>query len=344
MKKTQKVTKNSSNNKAAAKKSKDPNKGKAKPLGAKLAAKPSNRKGAVDKKGPAKAPPKKAAPPGKKAGKVLAKAAKPLGAKVGAAKSASGPKKSPTTNAAQMKGAKAATPAKKSATAPAASAKAKKDESEVLKTRAPDAAADPSVDKADKSASAKGKDQKRKGKEDEEFLEDEFETFEGGDDEILEYEDELEEVEEEIVAAPEESEEVTWTLETKDRPNDEEVILTDAEGRRYCRAKDCDKISEVESYCRYHYLFFWKKIQVRKKILADGKLIRYVEELTARYPDKFLEVIRRDLRTEKDFLSIIQEMEIDEGATDNEFEEDTQSFIDEVRGMGEATQMEEEEF
>ncbi|HWU44095.1 MAG TPA: hypothetical protein VN132_11675, partial [Bdellovibrio sp.] len=53
-----------------------------------------------------------------------------------------------------------------------------------------------------------------------------------------------------------------------------------------------------------------------------------------RYPDKFLEMIRRDLRTEKDFLAAIQELEIDESSNENEFEEDTSAFIEEVRGMG----------
>ena len=59
-----------------------------------------------------------------------------------------------------------------------------------------------------------------------------------------------------------------------------------------------------------------------------------MEELTSRYPDKFLEMIRRDLRTEKDFLAAIQELEIDESVQDNEFEEDTSAYIEEVRGMG----------
>lgn len=150
-------------------------------------------------------------------------------------------------------------------------------------------------------------------------------------DEIGEYEEELKAVEE----ADEEAEvEIEWTAEERAR-TDEEVILTDAEGRRYCRARDCDQIASVDAYCRYHYLLFWKKIQVRKKILADGKLERYVEELTSRYPDKFLEMIRRDLRTEKDFLAAIQELEIDESATENEFEEDTSAYLEEVRGMGE---------
>lgn len=131
-------------------------------------------------------------------------------------------------------------------------------------------------------------------------------------------------------------EEAEETLEAD--AGSEDIVLTDAEGNRYCRVRDCDQISTVDGYCRYHYLLLWKKIQVRKKILTDGKLEYYIVELTSRYPDKFLEMIRKDLRNQKDFLSAIQELEIDESGLENEFEEeDTQSFIDEVRGMGEGS-------
>ncbi|MEK6775169.1 MAG: hypothetical protein AABY64_14610 [Bdellovibrionota bacterium] len=169
------------------------------------------------------------------------------------------------------------------------------------------------------------------------FLSDDIEAIE----DIGEYEEELKAVEE---ADEEVEDETAWDLENKENTEDE-IILTDAEGRRYCRARDCDQISAVDAYCRYHYLLFWKKIQIRKKILLDGKLERYVEELTGRFPDKFLEMIRRDLRTTKDFLSAIQELEIDESAGgDNDFEEESQSFIDEVRGLNESPGVDEEEF
>lgn len=114
---------------------------------------------------------------------------------------------------------------------------------------------------------------------------------------------------------------------------DEEIVLTDAEGRRYCRVKECDQLAAVDMYCRYHYLLFWKNIQNRKKILSEGKLERYIEELTARYPDKYLEMLRKDLRSEKEFMSAIQELELDESSLDNEFEDESQGYIDEVRGM-----------
>lgn len=135
--------------------------------------------------------------------------------------------------------------------------------------------------------------------------------------------------------APEEVIEVPEGALEEEEETSDEVVLTDAEGRRYCRVKDCDQLSAVDGYCRYHYLLYWKRIQVRKKILTEGKLERYVEELTSRYPDKFLDMLKKDLRSEKEFLAAIQELEIDESANENELEDETQTYIDEVRGMGE---------
>jgi hypothetical protein len=115
---------------------------------------------------------------------------------------------------------------------------------------------------------------------------------------------------------------------------EEEILLTDAEGNVICRVTDCDQVSQVDGYCRYHYLLFWKKIQSRKRILTEGKLERYIEELTARYPDKFLDVLKKDLRSQKEFLSAIQELEIEEGQDEAFDEEDSQNYLDEIRGVG----------
>ena len=147
--------------------------------------------------------------------------------------------------------------------------------------------------------------------------------------------------------APKESKARKGSDEETSRPNepaDDEIVLTDAEGRRYCRVKECDQIATVDGgYCRYHYLLFWRNIQNRKKILSEGKLARYIEELTARYPDKYLELLRKDLRSEKDFMAAIQELEIDESGVDAEFEDEAQNYLDEVRGMGSETSNEREE-
>ena len=84
-------------------------------------------------------------------------------------------------------------------------------------------------------------------------------------------------------------------------------------------------------------MLFWKKIQIRKKILSEGKLQEYIEELTSRYPDKYLEVLRKDLISEKDFLATIRELELDDDANDvdNDYDNDDDDRLnDEVRGMG----------
>ena len=204
------------------------------------------------------------------------------------------------------------------------------------------AAKGPKLTKA--PAKAKGK---KKPEQDDDLLVGESD----GMDETIEGLDEIEELETEILdtgdSAAESLEisiEETEVIVAAQADESDEIILTDAEGRRLCQVRDCDQAATVEHYCRFHYLQNWKRIQVRRKILADGKLERYVDELTSRYPDKFLEMIRKDLRTEKDFVAAIAELEIDESGLDNEFEDESQSFIEEVRGVTEAGLSEEEEF
>lgn len=281
----------------------------------------------TQKKKVAKAPAKKAAP------KAAVKSASKAAAKKKTAKAATPPakaKKAVAAPAKKVEAKKTAAAAQKKATAPAKEKDAKRNSPAPEKVSAASA-------KKDLKAGKKGK-----GKKEETELEDDFVPDDDlGHDEIGEYAEELKAVE----SLDEESDDETDDFAETEKNGDEEIYLTDAEGRRYCRARDCDQIAIVDAYCRYHYLLFWKKIQVRKKILVDGKLEKYIEELTSRYPDKFLEMIRRDLRTEKDFLAAIQELEIDESTNENEFEEDTQ-YIEEVRGMGEgsASGVEDEEF
>ena len=181
--------------------------------------------------------------------------------------------------------------------------------------------------KTDAKTKAKGKKVEKK----EDDFEDDIVGDDFGESEIAEYEEDLKAVEEDDMDI---NDLVLDDSDTEEK--DEEIYLTDSEGRRLCKVRDCDQISNVEGYCRYHYLLLWKKIQTRKHILVGGKLEKYVEDLMARYPDKFVEVIKKDLKTEKDFLSVIQELEIDESALNEaESDDEVQSFTDEIRGIGE---------
>ena len=189
--------------------------------------------------------------------------------------------------------------------------------------------------KADAKVKAKSKKTEKKSEDD---FEDDLIGDAFGDSEIAEYEEDLKAVEDD-----EDDTAIEISEDEDDGGKDEEVYLTDSEGRRLCKVRDCDQVANVEEHCRFHYLLLWKKIQIRKSILNDGKLEKYVEDLTSRYPDKFLDVIKKDLKTEKDFLAVIQEMELDENAlSEIENEDEVQSFADEIRGIGEAPSMDDD--
>lgn len=278
-------------------------------------------------------PTKKEAP--KKPAKAVAKAASKPVTKLVKAAAKPAAKVAPKAKAVKAKSVeKSVAPAKKEAPQikPKAGGAVKQTDDKAVALKSPASAA-----KTTDKKSSKSKSKKTENKEDDfdaDLVSDGF-----GDSEIAEYEDDLKAVEEI-------DDEIEGDLELDDDSDDrdEEVYLTDSEGRRLCRVRDCDQISTVDGYCRYHYLLLWKKIQIRKSILLDGKLEKYILDLTSRYPDKYLEAIKKDLRSEKDFLSAIQELEIDESALnemDNQ-EDEQQSFADEFRGIGEAPAVDED--
>lgn len=248
----------------------------------------------------AKKDPKKKAAASKKAAskaKVAAKPAKGATAKTTASKKPVKSAKAPA----------AAKPVKGAAPKAAAPKTSPKD---VVKEVAPKAAKAPKVDK--------------KAKKDDLGYDDDFnDNF---DDEVAQYEDLK-------TKTPEQMEELRALLGESDGDGEVEIALRDAEGRLYCKMRECDELSIVDGYCRFHYLKLWKKIQLRKKILTDGKLEKYIEELTLRYPDKYIEMIRDDLKSEKHFLAAIQELEIEDVDVDQSENDEDQGLMDEVRGL-----------
>lgn len=207
-----------------------------------------------------------------------------------------------------------------------------KDESKNSKQPAVAAKSDAKPQTLKQAAKTKSKSKSKKNdkKQDDDFEDDIDDDF--GESEIAEYEDDLKAVEDD-----EEDNLDEFSDDDDSETVAAEIYLTDSEGRRLCRVRDCDQVANVEGYCRYHYLLLWKKIQIRKAILIDDKLERYIIALTTRYPDKFLEMIKKDLKTEKDFLSSIAELEIDESVlADEAGDDDAQSFTDEIRGTVES--------
>lgn len=89
-------------------------------------------------------------------------------------------------------------------------------------------------------------------------------------------------------------------------------------GSPVCREVACELMATTGGYCRMHYIKNWKKIKRKEMILKEKKLNHYIEELVSKYPDKYIEAIRQDLASEKDFAKVIADLEIEEGLDDFE--------------------------
>lgn len=92
-----------------------------------------------------------------------------------------------------------------------------------------------------------------------------------------------------------------------------------------CREVACENDSNSAGYCRLHYIKNWKKVKRKELILKEKKLNRYIEELVAKYPDKYLEAIREDLANDKAFNKVVSDLSLDETAED-EFDGDNESI------------------
>lgn len=98
-----------------------------------------------------------------------------------------------------------------------------------------------------------------------------------------------------------------------------------------CREVACEGLATSGGYCRLHYIKNWKKIKRKELILKEKKLNQYIEELVAKYPDKYIEAIKQDLAADKDFAKVIHDLDLDEGA--DEFDVETESVDNLIEGI-----------
>lgn len=66
---------------------------------------------------------------------------------------------------------------------------------------------------------------------------------------------------------------------------------------KICKEDNCHNAATSSGYCRLHYLKNWREIQADKKKKAAKNLNRYVESILKRHPDKYVEEIKKDIRS-----------------------------------------------
>jgi hypothetical protein len=104
-----------------------------------------------------------------------------------------------------------------------------------------------------------------------------------------------------------------------------------------CREPGCEHETLLSGFCRLHYIKNWRKIKRKEAILASGQLNNYVEELVSKYPDKYLDVIRQDLASEKEWAKVVIDLELESADEEGSADED-------LEGVAEGTGRREREF
>jgi hypothetical protein len=99
-----------------------------------------------------------------------------------------------------------------------------------------------------------------------------------------------------------------------------------------CREIACENQATTAGYCRAHYIKNWKKIKHKEQILREGRLNQYLDELIAKYPDKYIEAIKQDLASEKDFAKVITDLDLDETSDDFDVDQEPmENIIDTIK-------------
>lgn len=66
---------------------------------------------------------------------------------------------------------------------------------------------------------------------------------------------------------------------------------------RICKEAGCRNAGTTNGYCRLHYLKNWKKIKAKKRQTAAERLNKYIELLVKKHPDRYVEVLKKEIRS-----------------------------------------------
>ena len=104
---------------------------------------------------------------------------------------------------------------------------------------------------------------------------------------------------------------------------------------KICKDPDCKNAATTKGYCRLHYLRNWKQIKEEEHKKAAKRLNSYILSVCKKHPDRYLEVIKENLRSSS-FEQEVGRMfadEEDEGLVLDEptYEEEIERLIDDLK-------------
>lgn len=92
---------------------------------------------------------------------------------------------------------------------------------------------------------------------------------------------------------------------------------------KICKEKGCHDAATTAGYCRLHYLKNWKRIKKGHKEKAAKRLNAYIEHVVKKHPDRYMEIIKKDIRSPRFDKYIEEKFGYDEDDSENIFSEPT---------------------
>lgn len=68
---------------------------------------------------------------------------------------------------------------------------------------------------------------------------------------------------------------------------------------KICSEPGCKNAQTTKGYCRLHYLKNWKQLKADEKKKTADRLNKYVEGIVRRSPDKYVDEVKRDLKSNR---------------------------------------------
>lgn len=104
---------------------------------------------------------------------------------------------------------------------------------------------------------------------------------------------------------------------------------------RICKEEDCKNAATSGGYCRLHFLKNWKRLKEEEHERAAKKLNRYVESIMRRHPERYVEIIKKELRSRRFDKHIDEHFGYDDDENDpfNEpnYDDDVRDLIEKFR-------------
>lgn len=81
--------------------------------------------------------------------------------------------------------------------------------------------------------------------------------------------------------------------------------------KKRCAEKKCRGEATTAHFCRFHYIAHWGEGPERHAPMREDRLNYYIREITRRYPEEYLEIIKRDLSSDESFKKSLRAMNIE---------------------------------